>query len=227
MFDAIFIDADNTLFDFDRTQEKAIVDTLNHFSLPRDESALALYQTINKQCWQDYHQGLIRNEEINPRRWREWLQRLELNKTVLDTELADYYAESLSLQCEKEDGADELMAYLSAKLPLHVITNGFPSTQQHRWRKAGWEDKLHGITVSSVVGVQKPDAQIFHLAMKAVGVQDPSRCLMIGDTLEADVLGPQLSGMKACWYRRKGAVNQTEIVPDYTVVDLRDIIRIV
>lgn len=226
MFDTVFIDADNTLFDFDRTQEKAIMDTLSHFQLPRDESALYWYQTINKQCWQDYHQGLIRNDEINLRRWREWLTKFGLGSSVVATELADFYAESLSLQCEKEEGADELIAYLTAKLPVHVITNGFPSTQQHRWRKAGWEDQLHGITVSSVVGVQKPNAEIFHLAMKAVGVEDTSRCLMIGDTLEADVLGPQLIGMKACWYQRKGAVNETDIVPDFTVVHLREIIGI-
>ncbi|MDX1475829.1 MAG: HAD family hydrolase, partial [Reinekea sp.] len=125
------------------------------------------------------------------------------------------------------DGADDLMQYLAAKLPVHVITNGFPSSQQHRWRKAGWDGLLHGITVSAAVGVQKPEADIFHIAMAAVGVTDPGRCLMIGDTLEADVRGPQNVGMKGCWYQRKGAENNTDIQPDYVVTQLSDIKELV
>jgi len=227
MFDAVFIDADNTLFDFDRTQAKAMSHSLSHFSLPSDDSVIERYEQINKQCWEDYHQGKIRNEQINIRRWQQWLQWLGLDKKVSAEDLATHYAQSLAQQCEKEDGAEVLMTYLTAKLPVHVITNGFPSTQQHRWHKAGWESKLHGITVSSVVGVQKPYAEIYHLAMKAGGVRDANRCLMIGDTLEADVRGPQSVGMKGCWYQRKDAINNTSIKPDYTVQHLEEIIELI
>lgn len=226
MFDAVFIDADNTLFDFDRTQAKAINHSLSHFSLPADSAVLAEYDRINKQVWALYNQGDIRNDDINLLRWQQWLQWLGKTETVNAGELAEHYADSLAQQCELEEGADALMTYLLDKLPVHIITNGFPSTQQHRWRKAGWETKLQGITVSSVVGVQKPDAEIFHLAMKAVGVSDASRCLMIGDTLVADVQGPQQMGMKACWYQRKGAQNNTDIKPDFTVQHLEQIAAI-
>ena len=223
MFDAIFIDADNTLFDFDRTQEKALAESLVHFSLPQNDDVLSIYETINRECWTDYHAGLIRNDEINLRRWSQWLTAIGEHSRVAAQALADHYAQSLALQCELEDGADDLMQYLAAKLPVHVITNGFPSSQQHRWRKAGWDGLLHGITVSAAVGVQKPEADIFHIAMAAVGVTDPGRCLMIGDTLEADVRGPQNVGMKGCWYQRKGAENNTDIQPDYVVTQLSDI----
>ena len=226
MFDAVFIDADNTLFDFDRTQAKAINHSLSHFSLPADSAVLAEYDRINKQVWALYNQGDIRNDDINLLRWQQWLQWLGKTETVNASELAEHYPDSLAQQCELEEGADALMIYLLDKLPVHIITNGFPSTQQHRWRKAGWETKLQGITVSSVVGVQKPDAEIFHLAMKAVGVSDASRCLMIGDTLVADVQGPQQMGMKACWYQRKGAQNNTDIKPDFTVQHLEQIAAI-
>ena len=141
--------------------------------------------------------------------------------------MAEYYADSLARQCEKEEGADELMQYLLAKMPVHIITNGFPSSQQHRWRLAGWEPLLQGITVSAVVGVQKPDAEIFHLAMNDVGLTDASRCLMIGDNIIADVKGPQDVGMKGCWYQRHGATNNTDIHPDYTVTHLREIQNII
>jgi len=226
-FDAVFIDADNTLFDFDRTQDKALHESLGFFGLPVHEMVIARYQEINLHYWGLYNDGEIRNDQINELRWRHWLDEVGQSEKVAADTLAEYYAQSLSEQCELEDGAQELISYLTNKLPVHVITNGFPSSQKHRWRKAGWENKLHGITVSAVVGVQKPAAEIFNLAMAAVGVTDPSRCLMIGDSLEADVKGPQDIGMKACWYQRKGAENKSEIQPDFIAAHLNDIHDIV
>jgi YjjG family noncanonical pyrimidine nucleotidase len=225
-FDAVFIDADNTLFDFDKTQEKAMSQSLNYFKLPTSEEVLKRYEQINAQLWAQYHDGELQNHEINPLRWHRWLDELGLSTEVDFAELAEHFANSLAEQCVKEPGADELMAYLTAQCPVHVITNGFPSSQKYRWHKAGWHEQLHGITVSAEVGIQKPHPDIFHIAMASVGVTDSSRCLMIGDSLEADVQGPQLVGLKACWYQRKNAKNSTQIKPDFTVSQLTEILDI-
>jgi YjjG family noncanonical pyrimidine nucleotidase len=226
-FDAVFIDADNTLFDFDKTQEKAITQTLTHFSLPKTTDVLAVYEQINADMWDQYHKGRIQNHEINPLRWQRWLNEVKPSVSVDYAELAVHFADSLAQQCEKEPGAEELMQHMTQKLPVHVITNGFPSSQKYRWHKAGWHDKLHGITVSAEVGVQKPHPDIFRIAMEAVGIRDSQRCLMIGDHIEADVKGPQMVGMKGCWYQRKNAKNLSEITPDFTVTHLSDIIAFV
>jgi YjjG family noncanonical pyrimidine nucleotidase len=227
LFDAIFIDADNTLFDFDRAQENALAESLTQFSLPGDKHSLATYEEINADCWGKYHRGEIENHQINEMRWSVWLKTVGEYGRVDATELAEHFAESLAQQCEKEEGAEDLIQTLSNQLPIHVITNGFPTSQAHRWRKAGWESQIHGITVSAVVGVQKPEAKIFEIAMKAVGVADASRCLMIGDNIEADVFGPQNVGMKGCWYQRGDMTNTTSVVPDYTVTNLKGVIDIV
>jgi YjjG family noncanonical pyrimidine nucleotidase len=222
MFAAVFIDADNTLFDFDRTQAKALNESLQAFGLPSASADVAEFDRINLQQWDLYHQGKIQNHEINHRRWSIWLEAVDRADTDVPA-LSAHYAEALAQQCEKEAGAEALVQFLTARVPVHVITNGFPSSQAHRWRKAGWEDKLHGITVSAEVGVQKPDAKIFELAMKAVGVDKPEHCLMIGDNLVADVEGPQAVGMKGCWYQRNGAENTLGVKPDYTVTHLDQI----
>jgi len=226
MFDAVFIDADNTLFDFDRTEEKALLDTAHKFSVDFNEQNLSEYKAINKTCWELHDNGKLANADLNLRRWSLWLERIHPTAGISAIELANYYADSLSRQCEKEEGAEKLMQYLIAKAPVHIITNGFPSSQLHRWRLAGWESLLQGITVSAVVGVQKPDAEIFHIAMKEVGISDASRCLMIGDNITADVQGPQAVGMKGCWYQRNGAENKTNIQPDFTVTHLNEIEKI-
>jgi len=224
-FDVIFIDADNTLFDFDQTQQNAITDSLSQFSLPSHAEAIAHYNRINRDCWRLHNEGVIQNRDINHLRWRRWIDCMGLNDLVSSTQLADHYEASLALQCEKEDGADKLMAYLFDHYPVHIITNGFPAVQAHRWRLAGWQDRLQGMTISSVVGVKKPDPEIYQLAMKSVGIIDADRCLMIGDDLNSDVQGAQNVGMKGCWYQRKQAVNETGIKPDYIVRHLAEILN--
>jgi YjjG family noncanonical pyrimidine nucleotidase len=220
LFDAVFMDADNTLFDFDQTQNKALLQCLNYFSLPLTEDAIANYLRINHHCWGQLDRGEVKAEDINQLRWQRWLDEMGYAQTHNSAQVAAYYLASLSEQCEKEEGAEALVQRLAKKVPIHIITNGLPEAQQHRWRKAGWEGLLHGITVSAVEGVQKPDAKIFEIAMERVGVTDPSRCLMIGDNIEADVYGPQQMGMKGCWYRRNGAQNNTDIQPDFEVTHL-------
>lgn len=227
MFDAVFIDADNTLFDFDRTEYKAFQASLAQYDLPSDDDAIADYRRINRECWALFEQGRISNDDIGPLRWGRWLSEVIDGQNINAAQLSSYYNNALAEQCEKEDGAEALIQYLTEKVPVHVITNGFPTSQAHRWRLAGWEDRLHGITVSATVGVKKPDPEIFHLAMAKVGVTDPGACLMIGDSLEADVLGPQGIGMKGCWYQRNGALNETDIEPDFVVSHLDGIREIV
>lgn len=226
-FDAIFIDADNTLFDFDRTQHNAINDSLIHFRLPTDTSAIACYNRINRHCWDQHDAGHVPVQHINSMRWNRWAEEMGVASKIDADELADHYEMNLAQQCEKEEGAEELFDYLVSKYPVHIITNGFPAVQEHRWHKAGWADRLQGITISSVVGVKKPQPEIYSIAMAAVGVTDVSRCLMIGDDIKSDVQGPQAVGMKGCWYRRKGALNQTDIQPDFVVSHLTEIIDIV
>jgi putative hydrolase of the HAD superfamily len=48
---------------------------------------------------------------------------------------------------------------------------------------------------SSVVGVSKPDPEIFHVALEALGVV-PERAIHVGDTPAADVVGARAAGVR-------------------------------
>ena len=54
------------------------------------------------------------------------------------------------------------------------------------------------ILVSAVEKVRKPDSRIYSRALKALGVAGPN-AVMVGDTLTADILGAQNSGLRAIW----------------------------
>jgi putative hydrolase of the HAD superfamily len=74
---------------------------------------------------------------------------------------------------------------------------------------SNWDDRLPcvldglGLTallepriVSFEVGVEKPDPEIFRIALERAGVE-PGRALMVGDDRRADVEGAEAAGMRA------------------------------
>jgi putative hydrolase of the HAD superfamily len=75
------------------------------------------------------------------------------------------------------------------------------------------------VSISAVVGWEKPHVEIFRHATAAVAVA-PERALHIGDSLQADVQGAQQAGLQPLWLQREDAVEG-----DYpTIHDLYDIL---
>ena len=62
---------------------------------------------------------------------------------------------------------------------------------------------IQHVSISAVVGWEKPHAEIFRHATAAVGVS-PGRSLHIGDSLQADVQGAQQAGLQPLWLQRDG-----------------------
>jgi HAD superfamily hydrolase (TIGR01549 family) len=87
------------------------------------------------------------------------------------------------------------------------------------------------VVISAEEGIRKPDPRIFSKTLKKIGAK-PECTIMVGDTLPADVLGAQNSGIKSVWITRRA--NRPEnndvlesIQPDYTIPDLSSLISLV
>ena len=116
----------------------------------------------------------------------------------LDLEVKDRYVDFF---CE---GAKESLdrnrcwlATLRDQYRLGVISNNFGNTQ-------GWCDDynlsplLDIVVDSTVVGVSKPEAGIFHTALTGLGVSS-EEAIYTGDTYSDDVVGAKRAGMWAAW----------------------------
>jgi HAD superfamily hydrolase (TIGR01662 family) len=83
------------------------------------------------------------------------------------------------------------------------------------------------ILISAGVGLRKPHPRIFHMALDHFNVE-PQRAVMIGDTLDADVLGAHNAGMPGIWIARRGDrpdnhVHLHTILPDKTIQTLAEL----
>ncbi|MBF0154360.1 MAG: HAD-IIA family hydrolase [Magnetococcales bacterium] len=63
---------------------------------------------------------------------------------------------------------------------------GYTAAEWARWHKV------------ERIGLGKPFPAIFELALRKFPGVEPSRCLMVGDTLETDILGGLVAGMATC-----------------------------
>jgi putative hydrolase of the HAD superfamily len=74
------------------------------------------------------------------------------------------------------------------------------------------------VSISAVVGWEKPHSEIFRHATDALGVL-PERALHIGDSLQADVHGAMQAGLQPLWLQRDG----TDTVAYPIIHDLRGV----
>lgn len=85
------------------------------------------------------------------------------------------------------------------------------------------------ITESAVVGVRKPDSQIFNIAVKSMEVR-PENVVVIGDSYAKDILPAHELGCHTVWLKGEGWTSEepTTCVADYNIknlVELQPILR--
>ena len=75
----LLIDADDTLFDFKRSERESIIATAKKFGAADPEGAADIFTLINKACWLDVEKGVRTREQIAVDRFRELKSRLSLD----------------------------------------------------------------------------------------------------------------------------------------------------
>jgi HAD superfamily hydrolase (TIGR01662 family) len=81
------------------------------------------------------------------------------------------------------------------------------------------------ILTSAGCGIRKPDKRIFQLALDNFGVA-PEQAAMVGDSLEADILGANQMGMYSIWITRRAEVpdeGELSIQPQAVIMALDQI----
>ena len=86
---------------------------------------------------------------------------------------------------------------LRPRVALGVISN-FYGNLDRILEEAGMTPLLSAVIDSARVGVSKPDAQIFRLAVCRVGCQ-PADALYVGDSFEKDIVAAHAAGLRTAW----------------------------
>ncbi len=189
-FKHIFFDLDHTLWDFEKNSNLTFRELFNRYKIQLDlEEFLAVYAPINFDYWKKYREEKVGKEELRYGRLKDTFD--ALNYKVTDTlihQLSHDYIAILPSNNYLFDGVIELLDYLKQKYTLHIITNGFEEVQQLKLKKSGIIKYFDRIITSESVGVKKPNPKVFKYALEKVAAL-PEHCVMVGDNLEADIIG--------------------------------------
>ncbi len=194
----IFFDLDHTLWDFEKNSALAFETIFEKNKIEVDlKTFLSHYVPINIKYWDWYRNEKITQNELRLGRLREAFQLMEYsiddNKLLL---LSDAYIEHLPKYNHLFEGTIAILDYLKPKYNLHIITNGFESVQNNKLTNSNIRHYFKTITNSEMAGVKKPNPIIFDFAIAAANAKKENS-LMIGDCIEADVMGALNSGLHA------------------------------
>lgn len=220
----LLFDADGTLLDFDRCEEKALRDTLLFYGISDCSETIACYHQINAALWERFNCGEIDRPYLLRRRFEQLCEQLGCSE---DPERMNrYYMEQLSQHADLLEESAEICNILRKKYKLYIITNGASLTQHGRFRVCPLTPLFENIFISEDMGVQKPQKAYFDAVAAAIPGFDSQQALVIGDSLSSDILGANHANLDCCWYNPKALSNHSDAFCTYEIRRLRDLLEI-
>lgn len=201
----LIFDADFTLLDFEEDERRAIraaflacgkcatpleVQNTRAFS-DEDWAKRGLWSVTESAVQSDYH---ARYEE-HLTAVTEYISLVTKSKTPLN-EVKGVFDEALFAPSFLLPEAEETVKTLSARYRVCVATNGLMRMQQGRLSRLA--PYLYRIFVSEELKCIKPQKEFFLRILQALHAS-PADCAMVGDSLEADIIGAREAGIPCFW----------------------------
>lgn len=219
MIKFIFLDLDDTILDFHRSEAIALRKTLQTLNVEPTDEVVTRYSEINRAHWQALERRELTREQVLTGRFHQLFEELGMN--VSPNVAQSLYEKNLSQSHFFMDGAPRLLMSLSGKYQLYIASNGTTIVQKSRIASAGIARYFKGIFLSQELGADKPQKEFFERATSQIEGYDPNEAIILGDSLTSDILGGIQAGMHTCWFnphhRERG-----NITPEFEIADLAE-----
>ena len=221
----LLIDADDTLLDFKKAEYTSITHTVKKFGVTDLGGAARLFSAINKACWLDVERGVRTREQIAVDRFCELKEKLELS--AAPEVINEDYKENMRHAYFLLPGAEEFLQALKARRHrLFMITNGLETTQKMRLKGSGIYGCFENIFISEAMGLRKPEREYFDKVASLIPSFVKSKCLVIGDSLSADIKGANNAGLDSIWFNVEGKPLKEGVFPTYTAHSYSDVLAV-
>ena len=216
-------DLDDTLLDFKASEQLSFVRTLEALGMREGiDSLFPQYQAINIALWREFELGAVSKDFLKVERFRRTFAQ---NGLELDAAAASHlYLESLSETVVLIDGAKQVCEALSAIGEVGIITNGVEHIQTRRIASSGLKDHISFVSTSEACGHAKPDSRFFDYATKMARAFAHHETVIVGDRLDADILGANRFGIDSCWFNPGRMPNASAALPTCEVATLHEIV---
>ena len=224
---AVLFDLDNTLTHRDQSIQAYTQHLLKHFSTALNRQDNVQYQTALE---------IIRRIDNGGYPQKEYLTQPSIAGSVADAliqhldwqrapqleELTEFWFSQFGLSAVAMAGAEQLLQTLKAQhYRLAVISNGGHATRLKILEGLGFSSYFDEILSSELVGVSKPNAEIFLYACSKLKV-DPQHSVYIGDHPVNDYQGATQAGLNALLLSGFHASQYLKDVPENKIIHQLD-----
>ncbi len=142
--------------------------------------------------------------------------------------LAELYAATQARWQVEDDALPTLTELKRAGYHIGLISNaGYDDDVQTLIDQSGLRPHLEYIITSAAIGIRKPHPEIFQAALNYFAIS-PAQAVMVGDFLQADILGANRLGMGSVWITRRADLSsmqqhQGRIQPGRTISSLSEL----
>lgn len=217
MIKFIFLDLDDTILDFHRSEAVALRKTLQSLNVNPTDEVIARYSAINLAHWKALERKELTREQVLTGRFRQLFEELGMN--VSPNVAQSLYEKNLSESHFFIDGAPRLLMTLSQKYPLYIASNGTTLVQTSRIASSGIGRYFKDVFLSEQLGADKPQIEFFERATGQIEGYNPEESIILGDSITSDMQGGINAGMHTCWFNPHHRDNHG-ITPEFEITDL-------
>ncbi len=222
----LWFDLDNTLLNFHASSKVSFAQMMTAWNLDGSLEAYNKYNIFNKKCWNEYEQGLIDQAELKSIRFKHYFDTIGFEFDGLEANMI--YLQGIIDNPVYMEGAQDVLAFANDNGYIcDIITNGMKEAQRPRISKVEWNKYFRHIFVSDEIGLAKPQKSFFDHCLEAAGNPLKDEILVIGDSLESDMMGAKNAGITSCWMNPARKINPPDIVPDYEITQLAELYDII
>lgn len=226
MYQYVFLDLDDTIWDFHANARLSLQDMFADRKLDRYfsdfDEFFSIYAKRNIELWEAYGKGEIEKEFLMAERFRYPLAKMGVDDAELAEQIGIQYLDILPTKTALMPYALEMLEYLHQKYPLTIISNGFTEVQYKKLKSSNIEHYFKHIVLSESAGALKPDKQIFEYALMLNNAKT-KESVMIGDSYEADIKGAQNAGIDQIYFPLQPVTGSNKPACTYLINSLREI----
>ena len=228
MYKNIFIDLDNTLWDF-QTNSKNVLSVL-FFKYGLDkyfkdfDEYFKIYSEHNDYLWEQYAPNKINKDDLNKERFAYPLQYKGVKALDAAEGMQKDYLPLLSQQTVLMPNCIETLDYLKAKgYKLFLVSNGFVEIQHKKLSGAGLYKYFDKLFFSEEIKAHKPSKVFFDIAIKSTNSKK-KESIIIGDNFLADIEGSKNAGLDQIWFCTSGNIpTEMPFSPTYIITQLNEL----
>ena len=200
----IFFDLDHTLWDFETNSKNTLTELYWSYALEQHgitlPEFLEVFKKTNARLWAERRIGKSSKENIRTKRFNMVLAAFGVQDKRLAMSINEAYVKLGPQKSGLMPNAHMVLNVLKdASFNLHIISNGFKSSQAIKIKSSNLEAFFTTITTSEDAQALKPDLKIYTYAMKVAGAK-PSESIYVGDHYTLDYKPAEAAGMSSILY---------------------------